>query len=88
MAFGDNEPVGIVFLGGVKINQMESSSSFAVGEVFLQNLESQIKNNLVAGQTFGDFDFNNFQPIASHVYDPDGVDTVQPISQSSLGLED
>ncbi|MFC4321537.1 spore germination protein [Litchfieldia salsa] len=88
MAFGDNEPVGIVFLGGIKVNQMETNASFAVGESFFQSLESQVKNNLIAGQIFGDFDFNNIQPIASHVYDPDGFDNIMPIAQSSLGLED
>ncbi len=88
MAFGDNEPVGIVFLGGIKINQMETNAAFAVGESFFQSLESQVKNNLVNGQTFGDFDFNNFQPIASNVFDPDGYDTIMPIAQASLGLED
>lgn len=88
MVFGDNEPVGIIFFGGIKINQMETNAAFSVGESFYQSLESQVKNNLVAGQTFGDFDFNNFQPIASHIFDPDGVDTMMPIAQSSLGLED
>ncbi|MCM3164983.1 spore germination protein [Metabacillus litoralis] len=88
MVFGDNEPVGIIFFGGVKINQMETNAAFSVGESFYQSLESQVKNNLIAGQTFGDFDFNNFQPIASNVFDPDGVDTMMPIAQSSLGLED
>ncbi|TXC85984.1 hypothetical protein FS935_18185 [Metabacillus litoralis] len=88
MVFGDNEPLGIVFFGGVKINQMETNAAFAVGESLFQSLESQVKNNLIAGQTFGDFDFNNFQPVASNVFDPDGVDMLMPIAQSSLGLED
>ncbi|QOR67406.1 spore germination protein [Cytobacillus suaedae] len=88
MAIGDFEPVGIVFLGGIKINQMETNAAFTVGESFFQSLDSQVKNNLISGQTFGDFVSNNFQPIASPVYDPDGSDNMMPIRQSSLGLED
>ncbi|WP_153736821.1 spore germination protein [Aquibacillus halophilus] len=88
MVYGDNEPIGIVFLGGIKINQMETNATFSVGESFFQSFESQVKNNLIAGQTFGDFDFNNLQPIASPLYDPDGYDSIMPIAQSSLGLED
>ncbi|MBB6454011.1 hypothetical protein HNQ94_002462 [Salirhabdus euzebyi] len=88
MAFADNEPIGIVFFGGVKINQMETTANFAIGESLFQSLESQVKNNLIAGQTFGDFDFNNLQPVASPLYDPDGFDSFMPIAQSSLGLED
>ncbi|WP_456275196.1 spore germination protein [Bacillus sp. AK128] len=88
MVLGDNEPVSIVFFGGIKVNQMETNAAFSVGESFYQSLESQVKNNLIAGQTFGDFVFNNFNPIASPVYDPDGMDSFMPIAQSSLGLED
>lgn len=72
MAFGDNEPVSIVFFGGIKINQMETNAAFTVGESFFQSLESQVKNNLIAGQTFGDFGLYNFNNIASPLYDPDG----------------
>ncbi|RSK27535.1 hypothetical protein EJF36_11965 [Bacillus sp. HMF5848] len=88
MAIGDNEPIGIVFFGGIKINQMETNAAFAVGESLFQSFESQVKNNLITGQTFGDFHANNFQPIASPVYDPDGVDNVFPVTESTLGLED
>ncbi|MCI3919247.1 spore germination protein [Paenibacillus sp. TRM 82003] len=88
MAIGDNEPIGIVFLGGIKINQMETNAAFSVGEAMYQNFESQVKNNLMVGQTFGDFGVYNMQPIASPLYDPDGADAVMPIVQSSLGLED
>lgn len=82
-----SDPVGI-FIGGFKINSMDNSSSLSVGDVFFQALASQSKNNMANGQTFGDCNFNNFQPIASPIYDPDGIDTMMPIAMSPLGLED
>lgn len=81
------EPFGIVF-GGFKINAMENTSSIGIGDVFYQALDSQVKNNAVAGQTYGDFDVINIQPIGSPIYDPDGVDTTMPMVMSPLGLED
>ncbi|WP_156801227.1 hypothetical protein [Halobacteroides halobius] len=36
----------------------------------------------------GGFDINNQQPIASSIYDPDGLDTTMPMVMSPLGLED
>jgi hypothetical protein len=47
-----------------------------------------VKNNITAGQIYGDFDYNNVQPIASPLYDPDGADTFMPMVMSPLGLED
>lgn len=89
MAFWDNEPVGIIFFGGVKVNNLESGGTFSIGETNFQSLYSQAKNNVVSGQTFGDFGFNNLQPIASPLYDPDGSDTAIPVAfPSPLGLED
>jgi hypothetical protein len=83
-----SEPVGIVFFGGVKINALENTASFNVGDVFLQSFDSQVKNNLNAGQIYGDFDWNNVQAIASPIYDPDGFDTIAPANMKPLGLED
>lgn len=82
------EPAGIVLFGGFKINTMANTSSIAIGDVFYQALDSQTKNNLIAGQTFGDFDVNNLQPVCSPIYDPDGTDTFMPMVMSPLGLED
>lgn len=82
-----SDPVGI-FIGGFKINAMENTSSISVGDVFYQNLDSQVKNNIASGQTYGDCNFNNLQPIASPIYDPDGIDTMMPVAMSPLGLED
>ncbi|MFZ5986624.1 MAG: hypothetical protein ACOYWZ_05795 [Bacillota bacterium] len=81
------EPFGIVF-GGFKVNAMENTSSINVGETFLQALDSIVKNNLIAGQTYGDFDLINEQSIASPIYDSDLQDTVKPMIMSPLGLED
>lgn len=85
---GFSEPTGVVFFGGFKINAMENTSSIGIGDVFYQSLDSQVKNNMIAGQTFGDFDVNNLQPVASPLYDPDGADTFMPMVMSPLGLED
>jgi len=85
MPYGD--PVGI-FIGGFKINSMENTASLSVGDVFYQALDSQSKNNVVTGQVNGDCNFNNLQPIASPIYDPDGIDTMMPLAMSPLGLED
>ncbi|MFZ5986628.1 MAG: spore germination protein [Bacillota bacterium] len=84
---GLNEPFGIIF-GGFKINAMENTSSIAIGEVFYQALDSQEKLNIIAGQTYGDYDINNIQPINSPIFDPDGIDTMVPVTMSPLGLED
>lgn len=81
------EPFGIVF-GGFKINALENTASINIGENFLQALNSQVKNNLVTGQTFGDFDLINEQSIASPIYDPDVQDAIMPMIMSPLGLED
>lgn len=82
-----NEPFAITF-GGFKINAMGNTASINIGESFLQALDSQVKNNLTAGQTYGDFDLINEQSIASYVFDPDAVDTTMPMVMSPLGLED
>jgi hypothetical protein len=73
--------------GGVKINAMENSSTFSFGDTQFVNIDSQNKTN-VMNQLFGDFDVVNQQPIASTIYDPDGVDTSMPMVQRALGLED
>jgi hypothetical protein len=86
MSFTD--PVGIIFFGGVKINALENTSSFNVGDFLLQSLNSQVKNNIVNGQIYGDFDYNLLNPVASPLYDPDGTDTFMPLVMSSLGLDD
>lgn len=84
---GDMEPIGIN-LGGVKINTMANTSSFGIGHVFYQAVDSQSKNNMIAGQIFGDMNLNNVFPTGSTVFDPDGVDTMMPMNMSPAGLED
>jgi hypothetical protein len=81
------EPIGVV-VGGFKINAMENTSTLAIGDVFLQNMDSQVKTNLINGQTYGDFVHNYMQPISSPIYDPDGADTSMPMIMSARGLED
>jgi hypothetical protein len=86
-----SEPIGITFFGGIKINAMENTASFNVGDIFLQGFDSINKANILAGQVFGDFDYTIFNPVASPIYDPDGVDvgeTNYPTAQSNFGLED
>jgi hypothetical protein len=85
-----SEPIGITFFGGVKINAMENTASFNVGDIFLQGFDSINKSNLL-NQVFGDFDYNVQNPVASQIYDPDGVDISEanfPTAQSNFGLED
>jgi hypothetical protein len=88
MAVGDNEPIGINFFGGIKIIAQENTASFNVGQAFLQSLNSVVKNNVIVGEIYGDFHTNTFQPIASNVFDPDGLDTVSPFYSFARGLED
>jgi hypothetical protein len=88
MAIADNEPVGITFFGGIKINAMENTSTFNIGEGFFQGLNSVVKNNVIIGEIYGDFHSNYFQPLASNIYDPDGVDTPSPFFSAAKGLED
>jgi hypothetical protein len=88
VAINENEPVGITILGGIKVTAMENTASFNFGENFLQSFDSQVKNNFINGNTFGDMTLMNLTSIASPVYDPDGVDTVMPVNMSPLGLED
>jgi hypothetical protein len=88
LAIRDYEPVGITFLGGIKINAMENTASIAIGENFYQALNSQVKNNVVIGEIYGDFHSNYFQPFASNIYDPDGADTINPFYSAARGLED
>ena len=87
MALIEPGPIGIV-IGSIKINAMENTASFSVGDIFYQTMDSQVKNNIIVGQTFGDLDAYNMQPIASPIYDPDGIDTAMPMIMSPLGLED
>lgn len=85
-----SEPIGITFFGGVKINAMENTATFNVGDIFLQGFDSINKTNLI-NQVFGDFDYIVQNPVASPVYDPDGVDINEanyPTAQSIFGLED
>jgi hypothetical protein len=82
---------GIVILGGIKVNTLENTSSLNIGEITLTGLDSINKSNILAGQVFGDFDYSIFNPIASPLYDPDGVEIVEnnaPGAQPSVGLED
>jgi hypothetical protein len=88
MAFGDNEPIGINFFGGIKINAQENTASFSIGETFYQALNSVVKNNVIVGEIYGDFHSNIYQPIASNIFDPDGADTVSPFYSAAAGLED
>jgi hypothetical protein len=86
MSFTD--PVGIVFFGGVKINALENTASFNVGDFLLQSFDSQVKNNVVNGEIYGDFAYNILTPVASPIFDPDVADTFKPAVMSALGLED
>lgn len=87
MAF--SEPVGITIIGGVKINAIENTAIYAVGENSFQALNSVAKNNVISGQIYGDFDFNNLQPFAPTIIDPDGLDTNSPaVNTSGIGIED
>lgn len=89
MGIYDNEPFAITFLGaGVKINALENTASVNFGENFLQSLSSQVKNNFINGNGFGDFTLMNFTSISSPVFDPDGADTFLPSLASPIGLED
>jgi hypothetical protein len=85
-----SDPIGITFFGGIKVNGMENTSSFNVGDIFLQGFDSINKTNLIT-QVFGDFDYIVQNPVASPVYDPDGVEISEanyPTAQSNFGLED
>ncbi|WP_186576656.1 hypothetical protein [Aquibacillus kalidii] len=66
---------------------MENTASIGIGDVYFQSLDSQVKNNLVAGQTYGDFDYNFIQPVGTPLFDPDGADTFMPMTTSLLGLK-
>ncbi|UFU00552.1 spore germination protein [Radiobacillus kanasensis] len=87
MSFGV-DPIGVNIIGGIKVNALENTASIGIGENQYMSLNSQVKNNLNAGEVYGDFDYNYFQIIGSSVFDPDGADTVMPVNTPSLGLED
>ncbi|MTI79649.1 MAG: hypothetical protein FH758_02030 [Firmicutes bacterium] len=88
MAIAESEPIGVCIIGGIKLNAMENTASFNMGEIFLQAFDSQVKNNLINGQSYGDLHINNFGAFGSPVVDPDGIDTTMPMAMAPFGLDD
>jgi hypothetical protein len=41
MWYGESDPVGVVFFGGVKINAMENTATFSVGDKFFNRLTAK-----------------------------------------------
>jgi|GEM_PF-5166791 len=88
MAYGlGTDNIGINFFGGFKINAMENTATFSIGDVNLSNISSQSKS-ILFNQVFGDYDMINQQALNSAIIDPDVYDNFKPMNQNDLGLED
>jgi len=88
MAIGGYDPIGITFFGGIKINAQDNTSSFNIGDTFIQSPSSSMKNNMIQGQVFGDFHSNSYQAIGTCIYDSDALDGFNPSNSAPVGLED